>query len=775
MAEPREKRLSPLSAAGDALLLLCALPGLTACFLSLYGRAGASGARMALDWAAAHTDQFLLLAALFALLSLGVWSLPRFHWGAAGGLAALWGLALWWNWRAVSAGAILVAKAVADLFAQRVAWGRTFEYDPGLTPSAQRQAVWLFLLFALALLALALGWAVVRARSWWVTALLTLPPLMPGLLADLFPDWLPFLALCACWCAMLLGALTRWAPPNFRGRLTLAALPAAALLLALITFVFPREGYTRPPWALKAQEELSNLANRMAEYLPHWENSPFHGTLTFVGSAGEADLAHAGPLNYTGRTVLRVRSDYDGRLYLRGVSLADYAGGVWTAPPEGEWQQFLAQTGREQDGLPLVLPALLCPDGETYTASINNVGAVGACVYAPYFLTNQPWSDLGMLPMEDSLFARLQGQWEHTVAFQDAAPASVTAPGAPPEGLMSAYSVYVYAHYLDVPEELRGGLEELVQMAWSVGLLGDAYMSSPSFSGGDTSRYARELGNFLSTFCVYDAEAEAAPEGTDPVLYFLNDSQRGYCMHYASAVTLMLRTMGIPARYVSGFTVQSVPNRQVTVPDRAAHAWVEVWVDGFGWYPVEVTPADAFAYERQPGADGSAAPATPGPTLGPELTDPPEPTPTPRPTPGPGQPGGPSGEGDGPDGALPTVLKALSLPAALIGLLWLLQFLLKRHRARQLADPDPNRAALYAYQCLERLSHWGGRIQPQAVELAEKAKYSTHTLTAEEVALLVRLVNRERTRLSAVLDWWQRPLFRYLWGMPKPPVLNPDL
>ena len=41
------------------------------------------------------------------------------------------------------------------------------------------------------------------------------------------------------------------------------------------------------------------------------------------------------------------------------------------------------------------------------------------------------------------------------------------------------------------------------------------------------------------------------------MLYFLSDSRRGYCMHYASAATLMLRALGVPARYVQGYTVQT--------------------------------------------------------------------------------------------------------------------------------------------------------------------------------------------------------------------------
>lgn len=787
MAE-QEKRLSPLSVLGDGLLLLCALPGLTACFLSLYGRTGISPALMEpLDWAAAQGDQLLLLAALFALLSLCAWSLPRFRWAAAGGLAALWGLTLWGSWRAVSAGAVLTVQAVAGLFASRVTWGRTLPYDSGLLPQAQREAVWLFLILTLALLALVLGWAVACARRWWIVAVITLPPLLPGLLADLYPSWPAFLALCACWCAMLMASLCRWAAPSARGRLTLAALGASALVLIAITLIFPREGYTRPPWALKAQEDLANLANRAADWLPRWENGPFRTTVTFVGSAEEADLTRAGPLDYSGRTVLRVTSDYEGRLYLRGSSLAVYEDGVWKALPEGTYEEYCP--AGEHAPVPLYFPAMQEQDSPTYTVTVNNVGAVGACVYAPYFPTPQVAEDTGALPVEDSYLARKQGQWEHTLSFVDRTPPDYAVPGnggyvaltgsGPSEGQIAAgrYAEYAYSHYLDVPEELRGELEELIRMAWSAGALGDRYLSAPIFSEGDVPKYAGQLADFLSTFCTYDQSAPAAPEGTDPVLYFLNESQRGYCMHYASAATLLLRTMGIPARYVSGFTAVAQPGRQVDVPDRAAHAWVEVWLDGFGWYPVEVTPAAAFEQLARPGGDN------PDPLASPDATPTPQPTDNPGETPAPSQgPGGPAGPGEGEDdpaqgpwAALLAVGKGLAALAGLWGLLWLIQFALKRHRTQRLADPDRNRAGLYAYRCLERMERWGGRIDPQGLELAEKAKYSGHTLTEEELAGLTRLVARERTRLAAGLVWWRRLPFRYLWGMPSPPVFDRDL
>ena len=414
--------------------------------------------------------------------------------------------------------------------------------------------------------------------------------------------------------------------------MTLVSLAASLLLLAGISLAFPREGYTRPPWARQAEESLTSFVNRMADWLPRWEDGPFRTTVTFVGSAEEADLAHAGPLNYTGRTVLQVKSDYEGRLYLRGTSLAVYEDGVWKPLPDGTWQDYQDYLGT-LDGLPpqpespLLLPAL--GRSHTHTVTVDNVGAVGACVYAPYFLTEQDWEGAGMLPVEDAYLARKKGQWSHTVEFADLTMSNGGDHGYTP------YQDYAYDHYLDVPEELR---EELDAIRLRIG--------SPYALGGAV--YAAQVtAEYLDTLCQYDQSAPAAPEGTDPVLYFLNESRRGYCMHYASAAVLLLRAMGVPARYASGFTAYSIPGRQAAVADRAAHAWVEVWVDGLGWYPVEVTPAAAFEQLIQPIGPEPGTESVPPPDATPEPTATPQPTQGPGETPAPTQgPSGPGGEGE---------------------------------------------------------------------------------------------------------------------------------
>lgn len=774
----KEYRFSWTVLIGDALLLLCALPGLAGSFLSLYGNPDAlPDEAAALDFCAVNGGEFLACAVVFALIVLAVWSLPRYQYAAAGGLAALWACTLLSFWDEAAQGAGVMVRDISIQFSQRVDWGRVFVYERELLPEEEAAAVRIFLLLVLAALALLVGWAVVRTRCWWLVLEFTLPFLLPGLLADLYPDWLPFLALSACWCVMLITALCKWAAPSGRGRLTLVVFPVVAGVLLCITALFPREGYTRPAWARQAEVELINLSNRVSQFFSRWDG-PLPGAVTYVGAAEEADLAHAGPLNYIGRTVLRVSSDYKGRLYLRGSSLAVYEHGVWKALPEGTYEDAFPDDSVSIS--PLYFPAMQEQDGGTvYSITVENVGAVGACVYAPYFLLPQDVDESGMLPVEDAYLARRQGLWTHSMTFVERTPPSewgeavalptaedgVVQAGFGPGAAQSAanaYSSFAAEHYLDVPEELREGLEQTVLMWQSTrSTLSEQNPYAPE-------RTAKEIGDFLATFCQYDPNTPAAPEGVDPVLYFLEESRRGYCMHYASAVTLMLRTMGIPARYVSGFTVESDPRRQVTVSDRAAHAWVEVWLDGFGWYPVDVTPPAALEFAQQ-GEAASDDPSVETPEPTPEPTLPPPPTDAPDSSAAPDSKDGP-GTGGGGWAAVLGALRILAWIAAAGLLAWLVQFGAKRLRARRMAGPDANRAALVCYGYLRRLERWGGKLDERAVELAQKARFSQHTLTREELSLLCSLVDRERTRLCVTPGRAKRLLFRYFWGMPKPRV-----
>jgi protein-glutamine gamma-glutamyltransferase len=97
--------------------------------------------------------------------------------------------------------------------------------------------------------------------------------------------------------------------------------------------------------------------------------------------------------------------------------------------------------------------------------------------------------------------------------------------------------------------------------------------------------WLRSTGGFA-----YD-ETPPTSDGLPPLAHFVADGKRGYCQHFAGAMALMLRMLGIPARVAAGFTSGTYEDGGWTVTDHNAHAWVEVWFPRYGWLPFDPTPS----------------------------------------------------------------------------------------------------------------------------------------------------------------------------------------
>lgn len=107
----------------------------------------------------------------------------------------------------------------------------------------------------------------------------------------------------------------------------------------------------------------------------------------------------------------------------------------------------------------------------------------------------------------------------------------------------------------------------------------------------DPYHKALRIQNYLRETYPYDFSVDPAPENRDAVDYFLFDSARGACSHYASAMAVMLRSVDVPARVVTGYAMGEYDQARgaFRVPVSAAHAWVEVYFPGYGWVEFEPT------------------------------------------------------------------------------------------------------------------------------------------------------------------------------------------
>ena len=94
-----------------------------------------------------------------------------------------------------------------------------------------------------------------------------------------------------------------------------------------------------------------------------------------------------------------------------------------------------------------------------------------------------------------------------------------------------------------------------------------------------------------------------------PLVGFVARTRAGYCQHFAGAMALMLRYLGIPARVAVGFSSGRYDAKRGvwTVTDHDAHAWVETWFRGYGWLPLDPTPAAGRPERGQLSAPYAAA------------------------------------------------------------------------------------------------------------------------------------------------------------------------
>lgn len=149
------------------------------------------------------------------------------------------------------------------------------------------------------------------------------------------------------------------------------------------------------------------------------------------------------------------------------------------------------------------------------------------------------------------------------------------------------YRKFVYDNYLDVP---KSAYEQMK------GQFSDEEITNHSVYSV-TSIIRKKLEGLLT----YEEEPEAVPEEVNPVRYWLNTDNRTNAVGYTTLGVLAYRMYGIPARYAEGYYISrerldDAKGKKITVTGKDAHAWVEVYMDGVGWLPVDVT--SGFYYDE---------------------------------------------------------------------------------------------------------------------------------------------------------------------------------
>jgi transglutaminase-like putative cysteine protease len=303
----------------------------------------------------------------------------------------------------------------------------------------------------------------------------------------------------------------------------------------------------------------------------------FHGdmesaALPLVQIAGDSTGATTSvDLHYRGRLgdapVMYVRTGAPA--YWRGLVFDTYRDGVWTASDHAYRQTE-----------PYVPPRLLPPP------PARNLGT-----FVQTFRVLRP-----MPGVIDAAYP-IQSLYAPVAALREDAYGTFHTPQELTPG--QTYSVVSYIPDLS-PQSLRAAEPEAVFRDPNGAQLDDGALSARARAlarqvvANTTNEYdtVMALTAYLQGNFRYTLDLPPVPAGRDPVDWFLFDVKTGYCEQFATAETLMLRSLSIPARLATGYSTGDYDPllNQSVVRERDAHAWVEVWFPGQGWVPVDPTP-----------------------------------------------------------------------------------------------------------------------------------------------------------------------------------------
>lgn len=298
-----------------------------------------------------------------------------------------------------------------------------------------------------------------------------------------------------------------------------------------------------------------------------------------TGFSNKVTLGEIGRIKQSSAPVMHVRS-YQGEGFLpvkwRGAALAEFDGKTWFNPPGQEQVvqvddgQVVVRSATEgaARGPNLVYQVHLEPlisDTLFFAGTVETIkidvrylrySRGGGFHVAPRF---------GIRGLNYSAYGFLPNEW---------APGRYTA--QLPLGALR--------ELLSLPETTDPRIRELAQQMTA---------------GADTpAQKARAIENHLRQDYGYTLELLSKPVA-DPLAYFLFERKKGHCEYFASSMAVMLRTLGIPSRVVTGFQsgVYNPMTGWQVIRASDAHSWVEAWIEGRGWTTFDPTPFDTSGGE----------------------------------------------------------------------------------------------------------------------------------------------------------------------------------
>lgn len=535
----------------------------------------------------------------------------------------------------------------------------------------------------------------------------------------------------------------------------LMAIPVTAALIVL-SVVVPQSSYAPPEIQISTADDLWVWLYRKLPFIGQTSSGEL--VISFGGDLPEqVDLDILDQRDLKSTPVMELETDFSGQIYLRGRDYDFYDGVSWQADPDRvEWDFSPPQSWTR-------------PIGTVQVRMLSN----RSHLYVPYYPGTSLTFHGGMAVDETGVteysFENLHLVDDWVELWRKSATGS---------------DQTVDERYLELPEQTLADAQQILE---------DAQRELIGFeiSGyADRVTIAHAIGYYVRSCARYDLDTDRMPSSEkDLAIWFLKEADTGYCVHFATAATVLLRAAGIPARYVQGYMTYAEEGKTTMIRENAAHAWVEFYVDGIGWMLLDPTPSGDVQLPTGsidgtvPSETQATEPSVTEPTVTePTVTDPTvtEDTTETDPVTDPEQPTGgtsPSGSGgttgpshDDPEPREPLpgwcigLLTGLSISVVAILSVFLQWASRRRYKLRRMYRGKVNTQAMARFREARRLARLLKTPLPdELTRLAERACYSQHRLTPEELSRFDTFL-RDSVAALRKKSWFHQLIYRLIWA-----------
>lgn len=534
-----------------------------------------------------------------------------------------------------------------------------------------------------------------RIKSIKIAGLLSIALLVPCfVLVNTLPDLVPLLIIFTVLFALYFSSQTRQLNYAHSGLITAVCAVILAVLITVLAVINPVADYERPKW----QDNMLNTVQTLTGMKTYNGSGKISSALAEVGNnvSSEVDFSNAGALKQTGTKVMTVVTDLNGRIYLKGMSYANYENNKWSVLTDEQANDY------PQDFQAFIMTANY---QERSTVTIDTVNKE-SIVYTPYYLAsiNDTFS-----PVCDVLVSNSDKTTNYSMSVMPYSESELNNFSMDFSSQVYDYDNFVKSYYLKLPYDTKLAMLKIAE--------------ENNLTGVSTQNIPQAVKQFVSHSASYSLNTQKVPDGRDVAEWFLNDAETGYCMHFANAAAVMLRALGVPARYVTGYCADVVDGKAIVTSDNA-HAWVEYYDSSIGWIPLDATSSDFVI----PQATESIQPTTQSQTTSPTVQ--------------------PTTQAQTSKPVKTEVKAKISTPAIIVIIILLIIALailriifIRYYRKYSFTHKDYKSRVICIYRYLNKLSvHSKVRIPKKIENICTKAKFSTHNISDEEYKIVLNYV-----------------------------------